>query len=70
MTIRKRMRRMPYPTKEQVEAADREQLCRWYRFLPTTIDAGEEALLLRIIERFTSAGGFTTEISKKIGWTY
>jgi hypothetical protein len=54
---------------EEVEKADREQLCRWYRFLPSPgwwpirID-----VLKRIIERHKEMGGFTPEISKKIGW--
>lgn len=71
---------MEYPTLEQVESADREQLCRWTRFLksPGMEAAGrpdfEEVLqaqlkiLNRIIERRDSAGGFTPSISKRIGW--
>lgn len=59
---------MTYPTRDEVEAADREQLCRWVRFhsSPTTED--ERILLNRIVERWTAAGGFTPEISKRIGW--
>jgi len=73
---------MNYPTLEQVEAADHEQICTWYRFLPSP---GERAIYLdyeefrkvldvevliqtRILERFKELGGFTPAISKKIGW--
>lgn len=58
----------PYPTFEQVEAADHEQLCRWYRFLPIADDWGDIDIMNRIIQRVRDLGGFTPEISKKIGW--
>jgi hypothetical protein len=76
---------MNYPTIEQVEAADHEQICRWYRFLPSpgrsAIDRDEpyevfnrllkvEAVVMtRISDRLKDLGGFTPEISKRIGWT-
>jgi len=70
------------PTLEEVEAADREQICRWYRFLPSpgmsaiecTVKVYEEVLereskiMARIVERFGKLGGMTPAISKKIGW--
>ena len=71
---------MKYPTMEEVEAADRTQLCRWHRFLPSpgiwAIDRGdfhevmerEATISDRIEDRFREAGGFTPEISKQIGW--
>lgn len=73
---------MNYPTMEQVEAADREQLCRWWRFLKSPGASalnGDHALFLattdreskianRLAQRFKEAGGFTPEISKRIGW--
>lgn len=75
---------MDYPTIDQVNAADRERLCTWWRFLqspgtqafvtspdPVEISAAidREALVMqRIRERFFEAGGFTPEISKRIGW--
>ena len=72
---------MAYPTLEEVDAADHEQICRWYRFLPSP-GAGavgeisfqealtrEAAIMNRIAERLLKEfGGFTSEISKKIGW--
>lgn len=72
---------MGYPTKEQIEAADRRQICEWYRFLPspgtTAIDSGLEAfdkamaveaeLLDLIGVRFRELGGMTPAISKQLG---
>lgn len=59
-----------YPTMNQVEEADIVQLCRWYRFLPASTDAGEQLVMKRICERTVELGGFTAEISKQIGWDY
>ena len=80
---------MDYPTLEQVNAADREQICRWYRFLPspgsaaipksnraprTAYDAfnvaleREAAIMNRIADKLKEFGGFTPDISKRIGW--
>lgn len=73
------MAMMAYPTLEQVENADRVQLAKWYRFLPSpgmaAIDSPnfidilehEEKVIGRIIERFYALGGMTPEISKLIG---
>ncbi len=58
---------MQYPTPQQVETADRLQLARWYRFLPSP-QAEELEILNRIIERFKEAGGMDPGISKTIGW--
>ena len=72
-----------YPTIEQVEDANREQLARWYRFLPSpgmdAIDAGkssdevnpimktEAGIMNRIDARLRQTGGMTPEVSKRIG---
>ena len=71
---------MQYPTLEQVEQADRRQLCIWSRFLPSpgmsaigtdkfqeVLDA-EAPINKRIGQRLQELGGFTPEISKEIGW--
>lgn len=53
---------------EDVENASHEQLCRWWRFLPSArYPNGEvgEKLQKRLFEEYD---GFTTEISKRIGW--
>jgi hypothetical protein len=72
---------MDYPTMEQVEGADLEQICRWYRFLDTPGKKymgssaanfeeieNEVKVINRISERYRQLGGFTPAISKKIGW--
>ncbi len=60
--------RLPIPTMAQVEAADREQLCRWHRFLSTPETDEGIKIINRIYDRWSEAGGFTPELSKKIGW--
>lgn len=57
-----------YPTLEQIEAADRRQLCYWWRFLPIARNEKELDLISRIVNRCNDAGGFTSEISREIGW--
>jgi len=69
-----------YPTLEQIEKADRYQLCYWHRFLPSpgagAIGTDEfqevlhaECVLMDLIhERWKEAGGFTPAISKLLGW--
>ena len=73
---------MTYPTMKEVEIASHEQICRWYRFLPSpgqwAIEKGrdvfnkalstEKLIMDKICERLKKFGGFTPEISKKIGW--
>ncbi len=71
---------MPYPPAEDVETADRAQLAEWIRFLespgmsavqseefPDTVER-ERELLQRIEERFREEGGWTPELSKRVGW--
>ena len=71
---------MSYPTLTEVETASHEQLCRWWRFLPspgmsavgadnfrTALDR-EVPVMNRIVERVRELGGFTPAISKRIGW--
>lgn len=71
-----------YPTLEDVRNASREQLARWYRFLPSpgasaigldresflTVLGREKEIMDLIVQRFQLLGGFTPELSKKIGW--
>lgn len=71
---------MNYPTLEEVKAADRIQLARWYRFLDSPgmkfvgtpkfeQKINEEVEIMNFIcDRFKDLGGFTSEISKAIGW--
>ena len=71
---------MNYPTMEEVEGANQEQLCRWYRFLPSPGSKGttredfeeicnrEAQIMTRIFDRWREGGGFTPELNKKIGF--
>lgn len=68
-----------YPNIKEVEAADRNQICKWYRFLKSPGQSAigktdfnevmkrEGQVMDRICERFTELGGFTPEISKTLG---
>lgn len=56
-----------FPTIEEVEKAGKEQLARWYRFLPSGETAADQEIMKRIAHRFEKLGGMTPELSKKIG---
>jgi hypothetical protein len=56
-----------FPSIEEVDKADKEQLARWYRFLPSGETAAEQKIMKRIAERFEKVGGMNPELSKKIG---
>ena len=56
-----------FPTIEEVERADKEQLARWYRFLPSGETAADQKIMKRIAKRFEKLGGMTAELSEKIG---
>lgn len=73
---------MNYPTIEEVEAASKLQLGKWWRFLPSPgrsavdlpmsqfkkVMRREAKIQKRITERFNELGGWTTRISKQVGW--
>jgi hypothetical protein len=56
-----------FPTPEEVEKADTEQLARWFRFLPSGETAADQKIMNRFAERFEKFGGMTAELSNKIG---
>jgi hypothetical protein len=56
-----------FPTPQEVEKADKEQLARWYRFLPAGENGADQEIMKRIAQRFLKLGGMTPELSKKIG---
>lgn len=60
--------RPDFPTMEQVEKADREQLARWYRFLPTGETPEHQKIMDKLSKRFKKMGGMTPELSTKIGF--
>lgn len=69
-----------YPSKEDVEKADAEQICRWNRFLPSPGSKAigtpefketlrkESKIIDTIHTRMVKENLMTPEISKKIGW--
>ncbi len=59
---------MTYPTLDLVELADRLQICRWYRFLPSPVTDQQIAIMNHLVSRFKELGGFTPAISKHLGW--
>jgi hypothetical protein len=52
---------------EEVERSDKDQLARWYCFLPFGETAADQKIMKRIAGRFEKLGGMTAELSKKIG---
>ena len=56
-----------FPTIQEVEKANKEQLARWYRFLPSGETPADQKIMKRIAERFEKLGGVTAELHKKIG---
>jgi len=59
---------MKFPSLPEVEAASREQLCAWYRFLPSAMGDKDISAQKRIYDHWKEVGGFTPEISKSLGW--
>jgi hypothetical protein len=70
---------MNYPTIEQVEMADREQIYRWFLCLPlprtirmgkgktaTWVKEGGENIIKRIHSRWVELGGSDPELREKI----
>jgi hypothetical protein len=52
----------------EVEKASREQLAKWYRFLPSGNTKEQQRVQDRVAERFKELGGMTPALSKKIGF--
>ena len=60
--------RPDFPTLDQVERANHEQLAKWYRFLPCGETVEHQKIMDRIEERFKKLGGMTPKLSDKIGF--
>jgi hypothetical protein len=56
--------RPDFPTMIEVEQASREELAKWYRFLPSGDTAEQQGVQDRIAARFKDLGGMTPELSK------
>ena len=54
-----------FPTIEEVEKADKEQLARWYRFLPSGETSADHKIIKRVAERFYKLGGMTPGTQQK-----
>jgi hypothetical protein len=59
---------MKYPTQNEVEFADRYEICKWHRFLRSPENEAEVQVNILLSKRFKEVGGFTPEISKHMGW--
>lgn len=62
------MNKLTTTLKKQIDEMSREDMCRKWRFAPAgdpcfAAEAGDY-----FQERFNTLGGFSAEISKKIGW--
>jgi hypothetical protein len=60
--------RPDFPPMEEVEKADKEQLAKWFRFLPSGNTKEQQRVQDRIGERFKQLGGMTPELSRKVGF--
>lgn len=56
-----------FPTIQEVEKADKEELAQWDRFLPSGETLADQKVMKRIAERFEKLGGMTAKLHKKIG---
>lgn len=54
-----------YPTIKDIEAANKEQLCKWYRSLDTPKNDEELEIMTLICNRCFELGGFTPKLIKK-----
>lgn len=60
--------RPDFPTIEQVENADHEQLAGWYRFFSCGDTPEQKKICDRIAERLKELGGMTPALEKRIGY--
>jgi hypothetical protein len=60
--------KMDYPTEEEVQKGSHEELARWCRFLPSPMTEEQLRVINYTAGRLKTMGGFTPEISKRIGW--
>jgi hypothetical protein len=59
--------RPDFPTVKEVQSATKEQLARWFRFLPSGDTTEQQKVMALIQKRFKELGGMTPALSKKIG---
>jgi hypothetical protein len=56
------------PTLESVLDADKVQIGRWLRFLPSPENEAQRAILDAMAQRFKALGGWDPTTSKTVGW--
>ena len=59
--------RESFPTMEEVEKADRQQIAKWHFFLHPFTVANEQEIIQRIADRFLNMGGLTPGLGNEIG---
>ena len=57
-----------YPNTLLAGQASHRQLAIWFRFLPSPANDEQREVLRIIMDRFSSYGGFNSDLSKEIGW--
>lgn len=60
---------MEFPTMQEVENAQHDQIAAWYRFLRSGQTKEERLIIHEIFNRFTKGGGWNENLSRKIGYT-
>ena len=60
--------RPDFPTLQDVEKANREQLAQWYSHMPAGDTPEQKKVMERINQRFKKLGGMTPELEKKVGF--
>lgn len=62
----KPLKKLQFPSMEDVEAANRRQICIWYAKLPTPQTTNSKEAMARIAERYKDFGGCTPAILREI----
>lgn len=61
----KPLKKLQFPSMEDVEAANRRQICIWYAKLPTPQTTNSKEAMARIAERYKDFGGCTPAILRE-----
>lgn len=59
---------MKIPTKAQIEIASHYRICEWWRFCTSPMGKDEREAMNLMAKKMKEYGGFTSEISKQLGW--
>jgi hypothetical protein len=58
-----------FPSMDEVEFANKEQLAIWYKNLPISKTKEEKEILIKVCLRFAELGMFDPELERKLGYT-